>query len=168
MVHASFAIVRPKYRLTLGVALLALGLSGCSRIHDTKGYIVDDELMGALHAGVDNKKSVQQTMGRPTLSGTFDNNTWYYVSQNTERLAFLKPKAEKHQVMALHFDDKGKLIKMEKMGMHEIVEVRPAPGKTATRGKELTFWEQFFGNIGALGPGGPKGGKPGGDGGDGG
>ena len=88
------------------------------------------------------------------------------MSESTAQLAFLAPKPTKHQILVVKFNDKGNLLKVEKKGLDQIVEARPASGKTPTRGKELTFWQQLFGDVGKYSA--PGKGKGGGDGGDGG
>jgi hypothetical protein len=54
------------------------------RIQNNQGYIADEELVASVQPGVDNKQSVERALGRPTMSGQFDDNVWYYVSRNTQ------------------------------------------------------------------------------------
>jgi outer membrane protein assembly factor BamE (lipoprotein component of BamABCDE complex) len=139
-------------------ASLLTGTGACTRIKDVKGYIADDQLIAALQPGVDNKGSVQKTLGRPTMMSEVDPNRWYYVSQLTQQLAFLSPKPKTHQVLAVSFDAKGNLIKTEKLGLDKIVSVNASNDKTPTRGKESGFWDNLFGDIGRYAPtgGGPQ------------
>ena len=152
------------------VALMGSLFTGCTRIRDTKGYIADDQQIATLQPGVENKNSVTKLLGKPSIISEYDPNTWYYVSESTAQLAFMQPKPVKHQVLVVKFNDKGNLLKVEKKGLDQIVEAKPATGKTPTRGKELTFWQQLFGDLGRFGGGssGKSGGGGGGDGGDGG
>ncbi len=150
------------------ISALVCGFApGCSRIRDAKGYISDDAQIATLKAGIDNKSSVEKTLGKPSVVSEFDNNTWYYVSQNTAQIAFMLPKPTKHQVLVVTFNDKGNMLKIEKKGLEQIVAANQASGKTPTRGKELGFWSQLFGDFGN-GNSSPKKGDKGGDGGDGG
>lgn len=141
---------------------------GCSRIRDAKGYISDDQQISTLKPGIDNKASVEKTLGKPSVVSEFDNNTWYYVSQSTAQLAFMLPKPTKHQVLVVSFNEKGNMLKIEKKGIDQIVAASQASGKTPTRGKELGFWSQLFGDFGNGNSSPKKGDKGGGDGGDGG
>jgi outer membrane protein assembly factor BamE (lipoprotein component of BamABCDE complex) len=133
---------------------LALVVGACSRIKDSKGYIADDEMIASVQAGVDNKASVMKALGRPTIESSLDKNLWYYVSQRTERFAFLNPKPVVHQVLIVRFDDKGNVKEVTKMGMDQLVSVDPSDDKTPTRGKEISVLQQIFGNIGRFSPGG--------------
>ncbi len=141
----------------LAAALLAT-TGACTRIRDVKGYIADDQLIATLQPGVDNKGSVQKTLGRPTMISEIDPNRWFYVSQLTRQLAFLNPKPENHQILVVSFDAKGNLAKTEKLGRDQIVSVNASGDKTPTRGKESGLWENLFGDIGRYAPAGAGGG----------
>ncbi|MCH8685001.1 outer membrane protein assembly factor BamE [Pedomonas mirosovicensis] len=137
---------------TLLIAAIAASTVSCTRIKDTKGYLADPQLVAAIQPGIDNKESVSHTLGRPSLQSEFDPNTWYYVSRQTEQLAFLNPKPVKHEVLVINFNDKGVVSKVEKLGMDQIVHVDPSNDKTPTRGRDISVWDQLFGNIGRFSP----------------
>lgn len=146
--------------MTLVFITFSTGLAGCSRIRDVKGFVEDDQLIQSLQTGVDNKTSVQKTLGRPTIVSEIDPNTWFYVSQKTRQFAFLKPTPEMHKVLVLSFDAKGNLSKVQKIGREQIVNIQPVQDKTPTRGKETGFWDQLLGDVGKFGPTGGDGGNP--------
>jgi outer membrane protein assembly factor BamE (lipoprotein component of BamABCDE complex) len=141
-------------------ASLLLTMGACTRIKDVKGYIADDQMIATLQPGVDNKSSVQKILGRPTMVSAVDPNRWYYVSQLTQQLAFLRPKPKSHQALAVSFDAKGNLVKTEKLGLDQIVTVNASGDKTPTRGKESSFWDNLFGDIGRYSATGAGGGGP--------
>ena len=72
----------------IGVALL----SACAGSRDHRGIVLDKELASGIQVGVDNKESVQRTLGRPTFTGQFNANEWYYVARDTATLAFRLPR----------------------------------------------------------------------------
>ena len=49
------------------IAILGL-TAGCARIRDHKGYVVDSTLIGTVAPGIDNRDSVQKTLGRPSFA----------------------------------------------------------------------------------------------------
>ena len=51
--------------------------SGCTRLRAHQGYVGDATLLAAVQPGVDNKESVQASLGRPTFVGQFDQNDWF-------------------------------------------------------------------------------------------
>ncbi len=55
--------------------------SGCTRLRAHQGYVGDATLLAAVQPGVDNKESVQASLGRPTFVGQFDQNDWYYYAR---------------------------------------------------------------------------------------
>jgi outer membrane protein assembly factor BamE (lipoprotein component of BamABCDE complex) len=145
--------------LTLSTALVALvATSGCSRVRGHQGYIADATLIDAIKPGVDNRESVSKTLGRPTFSGQFDANDWYYVDRETKQLAFALPKATKQTVLRISFDAAGNVAAVEKTGIEKIASIRPIGDKTPTLGRNRSFFEEIFGNIGQVGSVGQGGG----------
>ena len=51
-------------------------LGGCIGVNDHRGSVIDTELVSTIQAGVDNKNSVEQTLGRPTFTGEFGESDW--------------------------------------------------------------------------------------------
>ena len=74
------------FKRAVAVAGAAL-LAGCAGIHEHRGAVIDRELASAIQVGVDNKDSVAKTLGRPTFTGQFNPNDWYYVSRDTKTVA---------------------------------------------------------------------------------
>ena len=82
----------------LGLAVLA---SGCSSIRNHRGYIVDQALIDAVQPGIDNRTSVERTLGRPSFISQFGDKDWFYVSQNTKTPAFQRPRTEDQTVLRI-------------------------------------------------------------------
>ena len=152
----------------LGAGLLAsaaLAAGGCSSIRENRGFIADPTLTQSIAAGVDNKRSVQATLGQPSFESQFGEPTWYYVSSVTERRPFARPRIGAHSVLAVQFDGAGNVASVERSGLDKVVYLSPDGDETPTLGRERSFFEDLFGNIGAVGaprapgsqPGGPNG-----------
>jgi outer membrane protein assembly factor BamE (lipoprotein component of BamABCDE complex) len=143
-------------------ALLAMTLAagGCASIRENRGYIVDQTLTSSIQPGIDNKQSVQGTLGHPSFESQFGQPTWYYVSSYTSRRPFVKPKITEHQVLAVKFDAAGNVASVERSGLDQVVYLSPDGDRTPTVGRERGFFEDLFGNIGAVGAPG-LGGQPG-------
>ena len=133
--------------LALGLALLA----GCSSIKDHRGYLVDQMLLDSVQPGVDNQLSVERTLGRPTFVSQFGEPTWYYVSINTKQAPFTRPRADEQLVLKVKFDARGNVTGIERTGMEKVVRLNPDGDKTPTLGRERSFLEDLFGNIGTVG-----------------
>ena len=138
----------------LGIALVAaVALSGCTAYRAHKGAVVGPQLANAIQVGVDNKDSVSQTLGRPTFTGQFTPNDWYYVSRDTTQFAFRNPRVSRQNVLLVRFDPANNVSSVENYGREWIFALDPAGAKTPTLGRQRGFFEEIFGNIGAVGAG---------------
>lgn len=147
-----------------GLALaMALAAGGCSSIQENRGYVADQSLADAVQPGIDNQRSVEATLGRPSFTSQYGNPTWYYVSSVTGRKPFLSPKITQHSVLAVRFDAAGNVLTADRTGIDQVAYLSPESDATPTLGRERSFFEDLFGNIGQVGSGaGPGGGGPGG------
>ncbi|HEX8571342.1 MAG TPA: outer membrane protein assembly factor BamE [Allosphingosinicella sp.] len=134
----------------IGASLLS---AGCARIRDHQGYILDDQLAQGVQPGVDNRDSVERTLGRPSFIGQFDQHDWYYVSRQTRYYAFNNPSASTQTVLRVRFDDAGNVERVERSGMELVADVDPSNEETPTLGRKRNFLQEIFGNIGAAAPG---------------
>jgi len=134
-------------------ALMAMALtaSGCASIRENRGFIVDPTLTSSIQPGIDNRQSVQGTLGHPSFESQFGQPTWYYVSSRTARRPFVTPKITEHQVLAVRFDPAGNVASVERTGLDKVVYLSPDGDKTETVGRNRGFFEDLFGNIGAVG-----------------
>ena len=146
---------RPRALVAFGLA--ATLLAGCTSIRDHRGYVVDETLVSAIQPGVDNRESVQGTLGRPTFTGQFSNRDWYYVSTNTKQLAFASPRPTDQAVLHVRFNEAGAVESVRRSGLELARAIDPAGGRTPTLGSDRSFFEEIFGNIGAVGQAGQRG-----------
>ena len=136
-----------------GVAVmvgLGLALSACAGIREHKGFVIDQTLADGIQVGVDNKDSVAKTLGRPTFTGQFDPNDWYYVSRDTAQFAFRDPKGQQQTILRVQFDQAGNVVAVNKTGKELIAQVDPSGDKTPTLGRQRSFFDELFGNIGTI------------------
>ena len=129
---------------------LALALSACAGIRDHRGFVIDQTLADAIQVGIDNKDSVAKTLGRPTFTGQFDQNDWYYVSRNTAQFAFRDPKVTEQTLLRVQFDQAGNVVGVSKTGKELIASVDPSGDKTPTLGRKRSFFDELFWNIGTI------------------
>lgn len=137
--------------MVLGAALLT---SGCSSIRNHRGYIVDQALVDSVQPGIDNRQSVERTLGRPTFISQFGNKDWYYVSQDTRTFAFSRPRTKEQTVLRVMFDPTGNVMAVDRKGVERIARIDPEGDSTPTLGRDRNFFEDLFGNVGAVGGGG--------------
>lgn len=140
----------------IGVAaavVLAAAVGGCASIKDHRGYIVDQALVESLQPGIDNRTSVERSLGRPTFTSQFGQPAWYYVSVNTRQRPFAGAHTTDQTVLRIRFDAKGNVAAVDKAGPEKIARLDPEHKKTPTLGRDRGFLEDLFGNIGTVGSG---------------
>jgi outer membrane protein assembly factor BamE (lipoprotein component of BamABCDE complex) len=131
-----------------GLALLA---GGCASIKDHRGYLIDPALTGSVQPGIDNRTSVERALGQPTFKSEFGKQIWFYVSIDTRQRPFKRPQAKAENVLMVSFDEKGNVASVEQRGMEKVVSLNPDGHKTPTLGRNRSFFEDLFGNIGSVG-----------------
>jgi outer membrane protein assembly factor BamE (lipoprotein component of BamABCDE complex) len=129
----------------------AVLLAGCSTTRVHKGAVIDSQLASSIQAGVDNKASVEKLLGKPTFTGSFSANDWYYVSRDVSQVAFRNPRLTKQTVMLVRFDQAGNVTSVQRSGRELVLNVDPAGRKTPTLGRKRSFFDELFGNIGSVG-----------------
>jgi len=134
----------------VAMAFLGLGLGGCAGIRDHRGFVLDNQLVQSVQAGVDNKASVTKALGRPTFTGQFGDTDWYYVSQQTKQIAFSRPRIMDATILHVSFDAAGNVVAVEKGDESKLASVDPMGGKTPTLGHQKSLIQEIFGNIGSF------------------
>lgn len=144
--------------LVAGAAAIVAGLGGCSRIRTHQGYQIDRLVVDSISPGVDNKASVEGSMGRPSFASQFGPEEWYYVSRDMNQLAFKQPKVVDQTILRVRFDAAGNVAAVDRIGKQQVANIGPVKDKTETLGRRRTLLQDLFGNIGAVGAGGMGGG----------
>jgi outer membrane protein assembly factor BamE (lipoprotein component of BamABCDE complex) len=153
----SFLSMTMRFRGGAALAVLlglAVTLPGCTRLVTRQGYLVDETLMSSVQPGTDNRDSVMGTLGRPSFVGQFGDRDWYYVARVTRQLAFANPTPSAQTILHVSFDAKGNVAAVERRGLEQVASIKPADAKTPTLGRDRSFFEELFGNIGTVGQGG--------------
>jgi outer membrane protein assembly factor BamE (lipoprotein component of BamABCDE complex) len=148
--------------LIIGLGL-TIATGACAPLRSHQGYIIDTDLVNSVQPGVDNRQSVAQVLGRPTIASQFGEQDWYYVARDSRNLNFQKPKAKDQITLKISFDPNGTVKSVTRTGVEQIAKVDPYGKTTPTLGKKRGFFEDLFGNIGTVGAAGT--GRPGGGGG---
>ena len=143
----------------VGAAML---LGGCAGLLAHKGAVIDPQLASSIEPGVDNKASVEKLLGRPSFTGQFTPDDWYYVSRDTKQVGFRNPRVRKQTVLHVRFDQAGNVASIERSGKEMVASIDPSGRKTPTLGRKRSFFDELFGNIGTIGAPGatPGGGGP--------
>jgi outer membrane protein assembly factor BamE (lipoprotein component of BamABCDE complex) len=135
----------------------AVALGGCTRVVSHQGFVLENTLASAIQPGTDTKDSVMNTLGRPTFTGSFDQNDWYYVSRDTKNMAYNMPHPDKQTVLHIRFDANGNVASVDRRGLEQVASIHPSDDKTPTLGRRKSLFDELFGNIGAVGTAGKGG-----------
>lgn len=146
---------------TAGLGAILLGMSGCARVRTHQGYQIDKLLVDSVQPGIDNRASVEGTLGRPSFAAQFGDADWYYVSRDMRALAFSNPKPVAQTILHVRFDPAGNVVAVDRMGLEQVAHISPSGDKTPTLGRHRSLFDEIFGNIGAVGAGGMGGGGAG-------
>jgi outer membrane protein assembly factor BamE (lipoprotein component of BamABCDE complex) len=141
------------FKVILTVAVASL-LAGCATTRFHKGTVLDQQVVSSIQPGVDNKTSVEKLLGRPSFTGEFTPNIWYYVSRDQQQIAFRNPRVTKQTVLRVSFDPKGNVQSVDRTGKELVMNVDPSNRRTPTLGRQKSFFDELFGNIGTVGSGG--------------
>ena len=132
------------------IGAVALMTAACVGIQEHRGAVLDSELIEAVQPGVDNKESVLRTLGAPSFESQFNKNEWYYVARDTKRVAFRDPGVLSQTVLRVRFDDAGNVARIDRSGKELIASIDPSKAKTPTLGRNKSFFDELFGNIGTI------------------
>lgn len=133
--------------------VVAVGLGGCAPTYSNHGFAPQIAELDALTAGVDTRGSVLRKLGRPSSTGSFDSEVWYYVASRTEKFAFYQPKVIDRTVAVVRFDESGLVSQVNRYGLEDGKVVDLVTATTPTYGRELTVIQQLFSNVGRVSAG---------------
>lgn len=153
---------------------IVLAATGCTQLRLHEGYIADQTLVDSVAVGIDNRASVARTLGQPTLASQFGTvngqgavvnadqaRTWYYIARENRALAFRRPRPVDQMMLRVRFDAIGNVASVDRTGVETVVRLQPESDRTPTLGRQRSFFQELFGNIGTVGAVGSPGGGQG-------
>ena len=131
--------------LLLGILLVTLGACGV-RV-ESRGNLLDPELVANIADGGISKAEISEILGSPSSVNTFGKETWYYIGERTETFAFFAPEVKERQVLIIKFDDKGAMQSLRHKDLTDGRQLAHVERLTPTFGQELTVIGQIIGNF---------------------
>jgi len=128
-----------------------LTLSACSPRVAQRGVMPDIDKVASIMPTQTTKQEVERALGSPSSINMFGEETWLYVGETTERIAFLESKVQERSVLIVTFDKSGVVSDIQSHGLDASREIEPVERTTPTVGKDLTVIEQLVGNLNRLG-----------------
>lgn len=137
-----------QHNLVLLLALAAGTLTACAETVTTHGQIILPSRLAQIKPGTTTRAEVQQLMGTPSTTGTFNDARWYYVT-STVKTKVLQPNVlQKREIVIVDFDPNGIVSNLSQRTEADAKEVEPVGATTRTHGQSMGVLEQAFGNLG--------------------
>ena len=133
-----------------GVAtgLVMSGLLACAPVIDNRGYVFDESLLPQLVVGTTSEADIITIMGSPSTVSTLNDGAYYYISSRFITEAYRAPRETERRVLAIFFDEDKKIRDLGFYTLEDGNIVTIVERTTETQGRELTFLQQIFGNLG--------------------
>ena len=138
----------PRPTLILATTLCLGAVAACAPTTAINGFQAVDVKPKDIKAGVDSRSSVLSKLGSPSTSAMFDKDHWYYITQQTEKYAYYKPKVQKRDITEIIFDKGDKVVEVRELALKDGYQVAYDSRETPTRGREVNWVEQLLGTIG--------------------
>lgn len=157
-------------RIAARLALLGgiLLLAGCSLFippSEVRGNKVDADELKQLVPGTTTQADAASLLGSPTAKGSFDPDSWFYISEITRPVIGGTQGVIQQAVVMLTFNSQGVLQHVETLNQRDALSVPIVSRTTPSPGTEAGFLQQLLGNVGRFSPGtvpteAPAGGAP--------
>jgi outer membrane protein assembly factor BamE (lipoprotein component of BamABCDE complex) len=126
---------------------LALPLGGCFSETYQRGYIVPEGALEQIPIGA-SQEQVLIVLGTPSTVATVSGETFYYISQRSERaIAFMPQEVVDQRVIAVYFDKGRRVQRLADYGLKDGHIFDYVSRTTPTGGNELSylkgFWQAF-------------------------
>jgi len=138
-------------RQPVRMAVLAAGvstlLSGCLFTESyQRGYVVPDGALEQIPLGA-TQEQVLIVLGTPSTVATLAGDVFYYISQRTERTAFLPQHEVDRRVVAVYFDKSRRVTRLADYGLKDGVIFDFISRTTPTSGVEQNYLQFLMKQI---------------------
>jgi outer membrane protein assembly factor BamE (lipoprotein component of BamABCDE complex) len=130
--------------------VLALGLAACSPIEATRGNLISETKFQQVITEKSTRNDVLRVWGPPTITSSFDPNTWYYIGEATRQKGIFEPEVEVRRIIRVRFDslNNDTVTEISDLDPKQAKNVELVDRTTPTAGKKFNAMQQFIGNLG--------------------
>lgn len=100
------------------IALSATACAGSFTQNYSHGYIFDEASLEQVPPG-STQEQVLLVLGTPSTVATVSGEVFYYISQKSQRTAFLDPKVTEQRVLAVYFDQERRVERIANYGLKD-------------------------------------------------
>jgi outer membrane protein assembly factor BamE (lipoprotein component of BamABCDE complex) len=138
-------------KISVLFSLLIL-LNSCATKEYRKGHIIHETQKEEVKEAK-TKEEIKQTIGSPSLTTIFGEETWIYTYADQKQWAFLPPKETDFEMLVIKFASDDTIKSMNFYGKNKKNNIAMASATTPIPGEvELGFFQELFGNIGRFLP----------------
>jgi outer membrane protein assembly factor BamE (lipoprotein component of BamABCDE complex) len=141
--------VRTSAALVLAAAVSVGALSACAPVTKEQGFAIADANPASAVIGTDTKQTVRTKFGTPTTMAVRDNNTWFYLSQTTDRFGAFDAQPRRRDLIEIRFDPTSERVAAVKTyNVGDGKQISYARRETPTIGRQLSIWDQILSTLG--------------------
>jgi outer membrane protein assembly factor BamE (lipoprotein component of BamABCDE complex) len=123
--------------------VFAISLAGCFTATYQRGYVLDEAALAQVPQG-SSQEQVLLVLGTPSTVATVSGETFYYISQKSQRTAFLNPEIVDQRVLAVYFDQGRRVERLANYGMQDGKVFDFISRTTPTGGQESNLIKQIL------------------------
>lgn len=132
--------------ILLGLTL-ATSLSACAFTESfQRGYVVPEGALEQIPLGA-TQEQVLIVLGTPSTVATLSGDVFYYISQRTERTAFLPQREVDRRVVAVYFDKNRRVQRLADYGLKDGMVFDFISRTTPTAGTEQNYLQFLLRQI---------------------
>ncbi len=120
---------------------------------DERGYSDTDISWDSIKVGASTRDDVLAALGTPSTQSDFGEESWFYIRNTHESVAFLKPAITAQKVTSITFDSGGTVKQIQNYDQSQSQDVDIVSRVTPTEGHKLGILEQVVGNLGRFNKG---------------
>ncbi len=132
--------------------MLLLVVAACSPMPRFHGYAPDDTELAQIEVARDTRESVEEKIGRPSMTGVMEGSAWYYVQSDWVQRGWRAPEEIDRQVVMISFDGSDRVSNIERYGLEDGEVVALSRRVTSTGPTGGTILRQLLSNFGQFNP----------------
>jgi len=115
------------------------------------GNMPSNDRISMVQKGQD-KSRVRSILGAPSSINPLDGNTWIYMSSDVRKVAFFKPEEIDRDVLTIRFNNDGIVSSISRYSKENGKEIIISEDSTDFDKGDRSFFEEYFGGVGAYIP----------------
>lgn len=120
---------------------------GCAPQVNYHGHVFSEVDLEQVQPGM-SKDQVKLSLGTPDTTSTVGGDAFYYIQSTQQTRPMGKPQVIDRKVVAVYFDQTERVTQLANYGLKDGHVFDFVKNETPSRGKEVSFLEQMFGNLG--------------------